>query len=138
MTDCRTCTYGGSCGVDDEGDSVYPREDCLENNAEGKYSYKHYVEGDPRLRYNELRNSGAINIVIGGEGEHELNVKWDIHEAYKKLAHVCENCGGLVTHRTTFSLELMKPYDGLWWIEWMHGKLYSITRVIQKEYWTAP
>jgi hypothetical protein len=136
---CKTCIYGYCCSADDEGNRTYPRDDCLKDNEEGKFSYKHYVEGDPNKRYDDLRNSGAINIVIGGEGEHEMNAKWDIHTAYKKLAYTCENVGGLVTKRTDYSLELCKPYDnGFWVIEWMHGKLYKLTKMIPKDYWVAP
>ena len=145
MTDCKTCIYGYSCGFsdegkvfDDEGERVYPRGDCLKDNDEGKFSYKHYVEGDPNTRYNELRNSGAINIVIGGEGEHEVNANWSISEAYKKLADICENVGGVVTKENGFLLELCKPYNGVWHIEWMHGKLYKITKVNFKDWWVAP
>lgn len=85
--------------------------------------YRHWVKGDPRDRLLELQRSGAINIVIGGEGEHEVNANWSMTEAYKHLADTSEACGGLVVKDGLSQLLLMKSYGPSFVIEWMHDKL---------------
>ena len=99
--------------------------------------YKHWEEGDPRVRLLELQRSGEINIVIGGEGEHEINAKWSIHEAYKHLANVCNECGGLVTMDSSIQLVLGKTYGPSFVIEWMHGCLYKISIRHHEPWWEA-
>ena len=125
MKQCSTCVYGATCGQ-----PTRERDDCLPE-------YKHYVEGDPRDRLLELQRSGEINIVIGGEGEHEVNAKWSIEEAYKHLAHVCEECGGLVVHDGLTQLRLMKSYGPSFVLEWMHDKLYRISIRVHRTWWEA-
>ena len=122
---CITCVFGATCGQ-----PTRDRDDCLP-------SYKHYVEGDPRVRLLELQRSGAINIVIGGEGEHEVNAKWSVHEAYKHLAGICNECGGLVTHDSSIQLVLGKPYGPTFVLEWMHGRLYKISIREHTVWWEA-
>lgn len=122
--DCKGCKYLYVCRYDRS-------HECLDR--EPRFSL--FEEGNPDEYRKELEKSGEVNIVIGREGEHEINAKWSIEEAYDKLAYVCECCGGLVTHVNSFMLELQKPYDGLWWIEYMDGELYRIRRVITKDWW---
>ncbi len=128
---CITCVFGATCGQPREGEDARPRADCLPE-------YKHYVEGDPRVRLLKLQRSGEINIVIGGEGEHEVNANWTIDEAYKHLSHVCEECGGLCWKERTGLLMLDKPYHGGFNIEYEDGKLTRIlmeTRQTPKFTW---
>lgn len=99
--------------------------------------YSHYVGGDPRIRLLKLQRNGEINIVIGGEGEHEVNAKWSIDEAYRQLADTCEACGGLVVRDGLSQLLLMKTYGPSFVIEWMHGKLYKISIREHTTWWDA-
>uniref|UniRef100_A0A6M3LYA7 Uncharacterized protein n=1 Tax=viral metagenome TaxID=1070528 RepID=A0A6M3LYA7_9ZZZZ len=125
MKSCVTCVYGATCGQ-----PTRERDDCLP-------TYKHYEEGDPKVRLLELQRSGEINIVIGGEGEHEVNANWSIEEAYKHLAATCEACGGLVVHDGFVQLVLMKTYGPSFVLEWMHGKLYRISIRQHEPWWEA-
>ena len=115
----------------DEG-KVCPCDGCGEK-------HEHYLFGDPIKARLEAERRGEVNIVIGHEGEHEVNAKWIIEEAYQNLAKRCEDVGGLVTHRNSYSLELSKPFDetGWWILEWMHGKFYRILRITQRDWWNA-
>ena len=88
---CRTCVYGYSCGVDDEGNRTYPRDDCLQ----GEW-YTRWELGDPILRRRELEFSGKINIVL--DGEHEINRSWDWKKTFEHLIETCENVG-FMTYR---------------------------------------
>jgi hypothetical protein len=136
MKTCKTCTHaayhprdGGECVCDE----------CLGTNEEvakngGAFLYKNYTEGDPILRRIEAERTGECNIVIGGSGEHEVNVKWDINEAYKHLAYVCENCGFCVTHHDATTLELVKSFEAWYYrLYYVDGKLSKITRLLDKE-----
>lgn len=126
---CSTCVYGLTCRhpatTPTRGDLCLPE-------------YKHYVEGDPRIRLLELQRSGEINIVLGGEGEHEVNSKWTIDEAYKHLDHVCNECGGLCWKEKPDTLIVDKPYGGAFTLVYVDGELHMIfkeTRQIPKYVW---
>lgn len=125
--DCRTCKYGYTCSRPDRE----ARADCSRDN-----NYEHYEHGDPNERLLKLQRDGTINIVIGGQGEHEVNANWSIDKAYKELARTSEYCGGLTTKESGITLHVAKS-DGLWQLEWMHGKLYKISKVNHKEWWKA-
>ncbi len=127
---CMTCIYGLTCNHRDAGEPN--RWGCLDD---GKY--KHYVEGDPKIRLLKLQRSGEINIVIGGEGEHEVNANWSMEEAYKHLADTCEACGGLVVKEGVAQLLLMKTYGPSFVLEWMHGKLVRISIRERRVWWEA-
>jgi len=115
---CMSCVHGLTSSHPDRNRC----EECLSDEK-----YGHYVEGDPRVRLLELQRSGEVNIVIGGEGEHEVNANWSLDEAYRHLADTCEACGGLVARDGLCQLLLMKTYGPSFVIEWMHGKLYKIS-----------
>ena len=112
-------------------------DECLSDGESTKGIYSHYVGGDPRIRLLQLQRNGEINIVIGGEGEHEVNAKWSIDEAYRQLADTCEACGGLVVRDGLSQLLLMKAYGPSFVIEWMHGKLYKISIREHTTWWEA-
>lgn len=59
------------------------------------WDYKYYNKGDPISELIRQQRNGERNIVLGGEGEHEVNVNWTIEEATKKLSDTCEAVGGL-------------------------------------------
>lgn len=94
---------------------------------EGRYLYRHYKRGNSLKKLLEKQRSGEMNIVIGGQGEHEVNVLWSIKEAYRNLAKVCEICGGLVSKNST-AIQLSKPYGGIWIINYRDGKLRNISQ----------
>jgi len=112
-------------------------DECLSDEKSTMGIYSHYVGGDPRIRLLKLQRSGEVNIVIGGEGEHEVNANWSIDEAYGHLADTCEACGGLVVKDGLCQLLLMKAYGPSFVIEWMHGKLYKISIREHTTWWEA-
>lgn len=130
LPSCRRCLYA----------LTGPRErcdDCLKTQDGLILPYKHFVEGDPGARLLELQRKGERNIVIGGEGEHEVNALWGIGQAYKHLANICEVCGGLVVKEGLTQLLLMKPYGPSFVLVWMHGKLYRISERRHIPWWEA-
>jgi len=132
MKECSTCVNGLTTSHPDRGRC----DECLSPDVPGEI-YKHWVEGDPRVRLLELQRSGEINIVIGGEGEHEVNANWTMDEAHKHLADTCEACGGLVVRDGFTQLLLMKAYGPSFVIEWMHGCLYKISIRQHDPWWEA-
>lgn len=136
---CETCIH---CLYHPRGEGIVcPCDSCLGSNDEvkangNKFLYRNYVQGDPRKVRLEAERRGDCNIVIGGSGEHEVNAKWLMSEAYEKLAHTCEAVGGVVTHKGNYRLELTKPYEPYYWhLEWMNGKFYRIMKVTESEWW---
>ena len=130
MPACGKCVYGLTSSYPDRSRC----DECL-----AKDDYSRFEPGDPRDRLLKLQRSGEINIVIGGEGEHEVNANWTMAEAYRHLANVCEECGGLVTHDGFTKLVLMKPYGPSYVLDWMHGKLYRISVSVRSHepWWAA-
>ena len=129
MKACTTCLMGLTSSYPDRGRC----DECLSEPEK----YKHYIEGDPKLRLLRLQRSGEINIVIGGEGEHEVNANWGIDEAYKHLAETCEACGGVAIREGLTQILLMKTYGPSFVLMWMHSKLYSIRIREHTSWWAA-
>lgn len=102
----------------------------------GQYPYRNFKAGDAYRHRLEAERRGERNIVIGGQGEHEINALWTINEAYKHLSHVSEECGGLTSKDSGILLTVCKE-TGEHRIEYMHGKLYRITRLAHREEWAA-
>lgn len=84
---------------------------CLKEDGNGNYLYLNWHEGDRRAEYARLVKEGVINQVVGGSGEYEINTTWDIETAYRNLANVCNQCGGLVEKEGEI-LKLYKAYEG--------------------------
>ena len=129
MVGCHTCLYK----------LTHERcEGCLTpENEDGSFPYFNYERGDGVERLREQQRSGERNIVIGDEGEHEVNALWSMEEAYKRLADTCEACGGLVVRDGEAQLLLMKTYGPTFVIEYMHGKLYRISKRLHIPWWEA-
>ncbi len=135
LVDCKVCVYGYTCSQPKE--EGRPRDDCLTAPDGEAFPFRHFVRGDPAVRLLELQRSGAINIVIGGQGEHEVNANWSIREAHKQLFDRCCDVGGLVVKEGTLQLYLMKPYGPSFVLEWMHDKLYKISIRQHRIWWEA-
>jgi len=76
------------------------------------------------------------NIVIGGTGEYEVDPRDDIQKAFKRLKHTCEYCGGVATLGLN-KITLHKAYEGKFILDYLDGKLYRITRILEKVIWEA-
>lgn len=109
---------------------------CLTDREDGKgYEYNEYEEGDPVAEILKMERAGDRNIVIGGAGEAEINIKWSIEEAYKRLCDVSEQCGYITTRPSNYRLEI-STHEGLFSLEWMNDKFYRIQQIRCITVWT--
>jgi hypothetical protein len=69
---------------------------CLATQEDGTFEYNQYVTGDGIARVREFERQGKRNIVLGGTGEAEINVKWDYKKTKEHLIDVAEQCGYVV------------------------------------------
>jgi len=86
---CETCLY---LATHDKCDG------CLGTGE--PYDYKNWTLatfGQAMALEHERQVSGERNIVIGGQGEAEVNARWTVKEAYEHLVHVSSECGYLTS-----------------------------------------
>jgi len=57
------------------------------------FRYLHYQEGNWMDRVIQAEIDGTRNIVIGGQGEAEVNTQWTPEKTTKHLHYVAEQCG---------------------------------------------
>lgn len=112
---------------------------CLGNPPSGQpFEYKHWTKGDGIARLRQLQKSGECNIVIGGQGEAEVNAKWTPAEAYQHLFRAAEACGYAITKgRWEFSvseIELGLPH-GHFRVIWWNEKLHAIEQIQTRTVW---
>jgi len=112
---------------------------CLGNPTSGQsYAYHHWIAGDGVARLRQQQKSGERNIVIGSQGEAEVNVRWTPDEAYKNLFHAAEACGYAITKGrwefSTSELELGLPH-GHFRITWWNNQLHAIDQIIIRNHW---
>lgn len=62
------------------------------------FRYTNYKEGNWMDRVIQAEIDGKRNIVIGGQGEAEVNTKWTPQETSKHLHYVSEQCGYVTGH----------------------------------------
>jgi len=134
MPDCRTCLHGATHTKCDG---------CLTPELpDGRFAYRHYVKGDPIPELIRMQRSGERNIVLGGEGEHEVNVNWTIDVAQAELANVCEHCGGLCWREKPDTIIVDKPYGPAFLLIYEDEKLRRIFKKVRKDlppihWWTS-
>ena len=112
-------------------------DEVFDNN--GHYLYKNYKRGDAAKKRRDAERGGVTRIVIGGQGEHEVNALWPIDKAYKVLSNTCENIGGMIG-RDGCVLTLARD-DGLYELEYsaetsdIMTLLYEIRIVTKRTIW---
>lgn len=114
-------------------------EGCLGDTE--PYEYNNYERGSWIDKILASERSGKRNIVLGHEGEHEVNVKWDIDKTYKKLSHTSECCGGVTTRKNN-SIFVYKCYGPAYRLVYnSKGKLSHILELPEgkrgRMWWTA-
>ena len=89
--DCKTCKHMAThAGCKNPGDSDY----CLRDwQKTGKFPFHNWEPGNWQREIQTSENRGDHNIVIGGQGEAEVNVKWSPQKTSKHLHYVAEQCG---------------------------------------------
>lgn len=96
---CQTCLYMAThehC------------KGCLGPADVKEFLYTNWKPGNWLKRMNDFERTGKRNIVIGGQGEAEVNVKQTPAEASKNLHQVAKCCG-----YTVDSLRCTASYTGL-------------------------
>lgn len=96
--ECRTCLYMAThekCNgcLETPKDFVYKGDRKFP-----PYTYHHYKEGNWMDRIIQAEIEGKQNIVIGGQGEAEVNTKWTPQKTSEHLHYVSEQCGYCTGH----------------------------------------
>ena len=105
------------------------------------WEYNNYKEGNPVAELIKQQRSGERNIVLGGEGEHEVNVKWGIKQATKKLSYTCEMVGGLCWREDDNTI-IVDTYHGAFHLVYEEDKLRRIFKRTHRDrpllhWWTS-
>jgi len=139
---CESCLYAGThekC----EG-CLGSNEEIEARQAQGLryphyYLYKNWVEGDGVARVIQFEREGKRNIVIGGQGEAEVNVKWSPEETLSHLCNVAEECGYLVRKGrwSDFQKEILVSSHGVFAVRYTRDKLDVIVAILEKVLWRA-
>ena len=87
---CKTCLYMATHEHCDN--CLHTKEDCKSGKMP-PFRYLNYQEGNWMDRVIQAEIDGTKNIVIGGQGEAEVNTKWTPQETSKHLHYVSEQCG---------------------------------------------
>jgi len=121
---CQTCLYMAThdkCDGCLHGGKPFPWPD--------EYDYKNWTEGNWMARVMWFELEGKRNIVIGGQGEAEVNTKTSPGHAAKHLHYVAEQCGYMCgrLNRKDGELSLMiTTTEGLFRIVWDADGLKAI------------
>ncbi len=111
---------------------------CLGNQPFQYLNWSAANLGEQLKRLRELQRSGERNIVIGGQGEAEVNAEWTPKESYEKLFHVAEACGYMITkgrwNFQTSEIELGLPH-GHFRIIWWNDQLHAIEQIVTHTIW---
>jgi hypothetical protein len=102
---------------------------------QNSFAHANWVEsslGEALERIHALEVSGGRNIVIGGSGEAEINAKWTVREAYKKLCYVSECCG-YMTRAPVFDgdktiIVIAGSWNGPRYLIWVSGVFERIEK----------
>ena len=134
---CGTCLYMAThCHCDG---CLSTPEDYAEYHARRKagerdvkmppFRYLNWREGNWIARLIYFEREGRRNIVIGGQGEAEVNVKWTPEQTSKHLHYVAGECGylcGNLRKRADSVLLRISTHEGLFELEWKAGRLEHI------------
>ena len=99
------------------------------------YRYANHVPGNWLRRMQEWEREGKRNIVIGGQGEAEVNTKWTPSETSASLHRVSEQCGYVTgslhksDDRTRLSIYTTEGHFELRWT--LDGTLEAIDRLTE-------
>jgi len=87
-------------------DGCLHTENDYKEHRQGKemppFRYLHYKEGNWMDRVIQAEIDGIQNIVIGGQGEAEVNTKWTPQKTSDHLHYVSEQCGYVTGHLYSF------------------------------------
>lgn len=132
---CHTCLYLAT--HENCKDCLGIGDEVKRNNND--YLYSNWVEGDGVERIKQWEKEGKSNIVIGGSGEAEVNVKWTPDKTLEHLVMVSEQCGYLTTKGNWLPhwKEIYIVTEGKYRLTYWHDKLEQIDRIIESRFWTV-
>ena len=145
IVDCQTCLY---MATHEQCDGcLRTAEDYKAIKFDGSpgppFRYLNYKEGNWMDRRIQQEMDGVCNIVIGGQGEAEVNTKWTPEETSKHLHYVSEQCGYFTGHLTynnhgdkkgctigtNITFLRICTTEGEFRLEWSEGQLICITPI---------
>lgn len=116
---CETCLF---MATHDHCDG------CLGKDT-NNFQYANYQEGNWMKRASQFELDGKRNIVIGGQGEAEVNTRWTPQKTTKHLHYVAEQCGYMVgtlsTKGDTKTLKITTS-EGIFRLVWVNDQLEHI------------
>jgi hypothetical protein len=135
---CQTCLYAAThepvCNS------------CLGNDV-SNFQYKNYKEGNWMARVEQFELAGKKNIVIGGQGEAEVNTQWTPEKTSKHLHYVAESCGYMCERLRSLAggkYKSLKIYtqEGYFSLNWENDELKGIFQLdydgkIVSTFWDA-
>jgi hypothetical protein len=148
MTEKNTCMNCLYCGTHEKCDASIKENipDCLGSRKEqeansGEYLYKNHVPATDKEifdRVHQFEKEGKRNIVIGGQGEAEVNVNNTPEETLEQLCNVAECCGYLVTKGEWMEhhKEIHVFNHGHYVLTYWQNKFENIEQVINKRVWS--
>ncbi|MAF25277.1 hypothetical protein CL634_06845 [bacterium] len=119
---CETCLYMAT--------HEPACNDCLGDDV-NNFQYKNYKEGNWMARVEQFELAGKQNIVIGGQGEAEVNTRWTPEKTSRQLHYVAGQCGYMCSGLSRLAngkYKSLKIYtsDGYYSLNWENDKLKSI------------
>jgi len=131
---CETCLYMATHEKCD--DCLHSKEDW-KNYHWGKsremppFRYLHYKEGNWMKRIYQFEIDGKRNIVIGGQGEAEVNTKNTPKHTAKHLHYVAGQCGymvGNLTKKNGIATLRVNTSEGNFRLVWENDQLQRVER----------
>jgi len=124
---CETCRHMATrAKCDDCGHG--PEDDILHD----PFRYLNHEPGNWRMDLARQHISGEESLVIGWQGEAEVNVNDTPDEAYKELCRVSEQCGYMTSRPARrgkmITIDIYTT-EGLFRLKWTDGKLSHIVRM---------
>jgi len=117
---CRTCLY---MATHEKCDGCLGSVDDL--------GYANYQEGNWMKRLSQAELDGTKDIVIGGQGEAEVNTKNSPQHTAKHLHYVTEQCGymaGTLTTKGNTKAMKLSTSEGSFRLVWIDNQLERIER----------
>lgn len=123
---CETCLYMATHEKCDNcltlpGD--YDNYNAANGWKSPEYRYLNYQEGNWMKRVMQFELEGKRNIVIGGQGEAEVNTKWTPEQTSKHLHYVAGECGYFCQNLRYVDADKKKglkisTHEGIWALCW--------------------
>lgn len=141
VKDCLECLYLATHEQCDNCLGTYEETKAREDQGHKGYDvylYKNFTPGDGIARIQQFEREGKHSIVIGGQGEAEVNVNDSPEETLTNLCHVAECCGYVVSKGCWYPdyKEIIVLNHAHYKLVYYQDKLDSIKQVIERSVWS--